>query len=114
VTAAAPVLVTAMSEHPSGPQGRCAVVVQVPAFAGRPAIVGVATRGRLGWTAGVRAGAFRRRILYSEHDSAHAAVGAIMGSRVGRSLGIRAWSDVRWSDAAGRAARDAWGAGVTR
>jgi hypothetical protein len=106
VTAATAVQVTALSEHPEQLDGH-GIVVQAG-----PAIIGVARRDPSGWTTGVRAGVFRRRIIRSEHDSAYAAVGAIMGSRVARLVGVRAWSGVMWTPDAARAARDAWGAGA--
>lgn len=106
---ASPVSVTAISEHPGEPQDRLALVVKTG-----PVILGVAARVSDGWTAGVRAGIILHRVDYTGHDSAASAVGAVMGGRVSRRLGVRAWSEVHWSDAAGRAARDAWGAGVAR
>ena len=110
--AASAVRVTALSEWPDMP-GLGLVVQATPAGYSRAAIIGAVRRSGLGWTAGVRTGIIRHRVIWSVHPTAATAVAAIMNSRVGQRLGVRADSTVTWSDAAGRAARDAWGAGVT-
>jgi hypothetical protein len=77
---------------------------------------GVVGRTPDGWTAFRRPrGPFGRRRKHktSEHHSAFGAVVAVTQSPFARSRGASMWSDVRFSDAAASAARDAWEAAVT-
>jgi hypothetical protein len=102
VSAPVPVQVTAVSEWGEPQHG---LVVETPA-----AVAGVIHRTDAGWTTAVYVRfLWRSRVVCASHDSAHAAVTAILNSHPGRRLGITAWSDVHWTDAASRAARDAWG-----